>query len=96
VTARRVPVTRRQGVAGRLSGPFTPEGEAPDVAELVSRQLRQALATIAAALTSLAGLPAAALWLRAPDAWVALTLAVQPALVALAVHHLKRAERLER
>jgi hypothetical protein len=51
---------------------------------------------MAAALTSLAGLPAAALWLRAPDACVALTLAVQPALVALAVHHLKRAERLER
>ncbi|WP_336209026.1 hypothetical protein [Nonomuraea sp. LPB2021202275-12-8] len=99
MTARRVVVTRltrRQSAARRPRGPLAAEGEAPDVRELVARQLRQALTTTAAALALLAGLPAVTLWTRAPGALVALTLAVQPALVALAVRHLRRAERLER
>ncbi|MFC4119457.1 hypothetical protein [Nonomuraea zeae] len=84
-----------------VSGPHGVSGradvlDAADVAAIMRRQLRQALLTVAAVAVLLAGAPVIVLWLSAPWAWVALSLAVQCAWVGLAVSQLRRAERLER
>ncbi|MEU8398591.1 hypothetical protein AB0C28_25645, partial [Nonomuraea sp. NPDC048892] len=92
--------------AGPHIGPHIGPGRAPDsardgepgdpVAELVGRQLRQALRTVGAVAALLAGPPVLAMWVPDPRAWVVLSLAVQGLWVGLAVLQLRRAERLER
>ncbi|MFG1701771.1 hypothetical protein ACFLIM_01135 [Nonomuraea sp. M3C6] len=96
MTGRRVVVSRRPAALGRARGPSEPEDGVPDVPAIVGRQLRQALLTVGAVAGLLVGAPVIALWVPAPGAWVALSLAVQGAWVGLAVLQLRRAERLER
>ncbi|MGN9839542.1 hypothetical protein ACTMTI_15610 [Nonomuraea sp. H19] len=96
MTERRVVVSRRPVALGRARDRHGPGEGAPDVPAIVGRQLRQALLTVGAVAALLVGAPVAALWLPAPGAWVALSLAVQGAWVGLAVFQLRRAERLER
>ncbi|NRQ35860.1 hypothetical protein HII36_29090 [Nonomuraea sp. NN258] len=84
------------GRAGPHAAPGAGRAGPPDVRVLAGRQLRRALVTVAAVLVLLLGVPVIAVWVPAPGAWVALSMAVQVAWVALAVLQFKRAERLER
>ncbi|MEV0384475.1 hypothetical protein [Nonomuraea sp. NPDC050643] len=93
---RRVVVSRSPAALGRPRSRFDCGDAAPDVSAIVARQLRQALLTVGAVAGLLVGVPVLALWVPAPWAWVALSLAVQGAWVGLAVRQLRRAERLER
>ncbi|MEW1848274.1 hypothetical protein AB0392_60825 [Nonomuraea angiospora] len=93
---RRVVVSRRPAALGRSRDRFDPDDGGPDVPAMVGRQLRQALLTVGAVAALLAGVPVIAVWVPAPWAWFALSLAVQGVWVVLAVLQLRRAERLER
>ncbi|MEU6710750.1 hypothetical protein ABZ897_04650 [Nonomuraea sp. NPDC046802] len=92
---RRVVVSRSPAALGRARDRFDPDGGVPDVPAIVGRQSRQALLTVGAVAGLLVGVPVAAAWAPVPWAWAALSLGVQGAWVALAVLHLRRAERLE-
>ncbi|MEV1174676.1 hypothetical protein, partial [Nonomuraea sp. NPDC049784] len=70
--------------------------DGPEVTAIMGRQLRQALLTVGAVAGLLVGVPVIAVWVPAPGAWVALSLALQGAWAGLAVLQLRRAERLER
>ncbi|HEX4816004.1 MAG TPA: hypothetical protein VFV66_24940 [Nonomuraea sp.] len=96
MTRRRVVVSQRPVRLLRARDRIDAGESGPDVQSIVGRQLRQALVTVGAVAALLVGAPVAALWLPAPAAWVALSLALQAAWVGLAVLHLRRAERLER
>ncbi|TDC86992.1 hypothetical protein E1292_47225 [Nonomuraea deserti] len=95
---RRVVVSRRPVALGRGRRRVDEHGRQvpPDVPAIVGRQLRQAMLTVAAVAGVLAGVPVIAMWVPAPEAWVALSLAAQAAWVGLAVVQLRRAERLEK
>ncbi|MFD0686915.1 hypothetical protein [Actinomadura fibrosa] len=90
-----------RGMGGR-------DEDGPDLVQaraLIRVQLRIALATAAAVLAVLAGLPpllglvpalGRARLYGVPPVWAALALGVQPLWVAISVRHLRRAERAER
>lgn len=104
MTARRVVVTRRPARVGRASvAPGRPDAVGhectacdTETRAIMARQLPHALATVGATAVVLAGLPLLAGLLDDARWWLALSLVAQPVWVALAVHQLKRAERLER
>jgi uncharacterized membrane protein len=100
VTPRRVTVERNPvavhrvpGGAGTLGGPG---GERRgEVRAIMARQARTALFTLASAGSVLVGLPVAMAFLPGSRVWLAVSLAVQPFWVLLAVRQLRRAERVE-
>ncbi|GAA3690903.1 hypothetical protein GCM10022224_065420 [Nonomuraea antimicrobica] len=100
---RRVVVSRRPAALGHGPASVRPASvrsfdgsAATDVPAIVGLQLRQGLRTVAAVGGLLVGAPVLAAWVPDPWAWVALSVAMQAAWVALAVRQLRRAERLER
>lgn len=93
MTVPRHPVT-----VNRVPGPLDlgeRDGVA-DVRRIVRRQARVAAFTLSVVVAVLVLLPFVLTRLSPTGVWVVLSVGVQPLWIALAVHHLWRAERAER